>query len=297
MRPGPAYLSTGAAKLLAPREKKIGDRLPYDRHVDNVTIRTRDGLLAQFVKVDGFAFETADDDELGYRKTLRETLFKGLASSRLAIYHHVVRRRVELAPATPPQDAFCASLDRAWRDQLATRRLFTNDLFLTLVRRPLGGRIGLIDRLVRRGGGASESLAEDLSQLHSAREALVAALAPYGPRTLSRYETDQGVFSECAEFLSSLLTGEFRPMLEPVGDLGQVLADRRLSFGFSALEIEGSGAAPARFGAIVSIKDYPARSAPGMLDGVLRLPYELTLCESFSFVDQQATLERACAWP
>ena len=287
----PGVLGTRAADLLAPREKKIGDRLPYDRHVDNVTIRTREGLLVQCVKVEGFAFETADDDELGYRKSLRETLFKGLASSRLSIYHHVIRRRVELAPTPPPEDPFSAGLDRAWREKLASRRLFTNDLFLTLVRRPLGGQIGLIDRLLRRSA-ATESLAEDLAQLHSAREALIAALAPYVPRTLSRYERDGGQYSECAEFLGALLTGEFRPLLEPVGDLGQVLADRRLSFGFNALELEGAGDAPGRFGAIVSIKDYPARSVPGMLDGVLRLPYELTLTESFSFVDQQATLER-----
>jgi type IV secretion system protein VirB4 len=43
---------------------------------------------------------------------------------------------------------------------------------------------------------------------------------------------------------------------------------------------------------MVSIKDYPARTAPGMLDGVLRLPMELVLTESFAFVDRQAALER-----
>jgi type IV secretion system protein VirB4 len=43
---------------------------------------------------------------------------------------------------------------------------------------------------------------------------------------------------------------------------------------------------------MVSFKDYPAQSAPGMLDGVLRLPMELVLTESFAFVDRQATLDR-----
>ena len=41
--------------------------------------------------------ETASDDELNYRKAMRETLLRGAASSRLAIYHHVVRRRVNTA--------------------------------------------------------------------------------------------------------------------------------------------------------------------------------------------------------
>jgi type IV secretion system protein VirB4 len=287
----PAYLSSDVARRLRLRERKIADRLPYDRHLDNMTLRTRSGLLIQCIKVEGFAFETADDDELGYRKTQRETLFKSLATSRLAIYHHVLRRRVDVELASPPDDPFCAGLDHGWREMLASRQLYVNELFLTLVRRPLAGRIGVLDRFLRRAD-SGESVAEELSQLHSAREALVAALAPYNPRTLSRYTTPQGTYSECAEFLSALATGEFRSIQEPVGELGEVLADRRLSFGFKALEIDAAGEAPRRFGAIVSIKDYPARSAPGMLDGVLRLPYQMVLSESFSFVDQQSTLDR-----
>lgn len=288
---GKSYIASELPRRLRLKERRIGERLPYERHVDPVTLRTRNGLLVQVVKVEGFAFETADDEELGYRKTLRETLFKSLASPRLALYHHVLRRQVELAPAPSPLDPFCAGLERIWRERLATRRLYVNELFLTLVRRPLPGRMGPIDRLVRRGDPGA-SLAEELGQLHSAREALVAALAPYSPRTLSLYSNAAGTYSECAEFLRALLFGELAPVLQPSGDLGEALADRRLSFGFKALEIEAAADAAPRFGAIVSIKDYPARSSPGMLDGALRLPYELTLSESFSFVDTQATLER-----
>jgi type IV secretion system protein VirB4 len=43
---------------------------------------------------------------------------------------------------------------------------------------------------------------------------------------------------------------------------------------------------------MVSLKDYPARTAPGLLDGVLRLPMELVLTESFAFIDRQAALDR-----
>ena len=46
------------------------------------------------------------------------------------------------------------------------------------------------------------------------------------------------------------------------------------------------------FGAAISIKDYPLRSSPGMLDGVVRLPFEMVLTQSFAFVDRQATLDR-----
>ena len=52
----------------------MGDRLPYLGHLDEVTLKTRDGLLVQTIHLRGFPFETASDDELNYRKAMRETL-------------------------------------------------------------------------------------------------------------------------------------------------------------------------------------------------------------------------------
>jgi type IV secretion system protein VirB4 len=43
---------------------------------------------------------------------------------------------------------------------------------------------------------------------------------------------------------------------------------------------------------LVSIKDYPGQTAPGMLDQLLRLPFELTVSQSFGFVERQAALSR-----
>ena len=70
---------------------------------------------------------------------MRETLLRGAASSRLALYHHVVRRQVEPEFDGAARQAFCRRLDDAWRARLARRRLYVNDIFLTLVRRPLQG--------------------------------------------------------------------------------------------------------------------------------------------------------------
>ena len=285
-----AFLTTGAAKLLAPREARIGDRLPYARHVDPYTVVTRDGLLMQSLSLAGFPFETASDDELNYRKTLRETVLRGAVNSRLAIYHHVLRRRVEPEFGVPPQDGFCAWLEARWRDRLQTRSLYVNDIVLTLVWRPLPGGAGMLDRLLRPRAADPQSLERDIRQLHAVREGLAASLAPYGPQTLGLYDSRRGRCSRIAEFLSFLVNARSGPILAPVGDLGQALPARRLNFGMDAMEYAPGDRSV--FGAMVSLKDYPARSTPGMLDGVLRLPTELVLTESFAFVERQAALDR-----
>lgn len=276
------------------REAPAGKHLPYARHVDDHTIETRDGLLMQFIQIGGLLFETADSEELNYRKRLRDATLQAIGSSRFAVYHHVVRQRIDAGLAADFPDAFSARLDAAWRERLAGKQLYVNDLFLTIVRRPLQGRIGLLDRL--RGGltgtAAEAAKAQELRALNEAREALTAALAVYSPRLLGVYETRQGVASEPLEFLSTLYNGELRPVLLPMQDLGAYLPYRRISFGQNAIELEATAGSGRSFSGIISIKDYPGQTAPGMLDELLRLPFELTVSQSFGFVDRQVALSR-----
>ncbi|WP_411287212.1 VirB4 family type IV secretion/conjugal transfer ATPase [Phenylobacterium sp.] len=289
-----------AARRAAPiREASAGARLPYARHVDDITIETRDGMRLQVIHLAGLPFETADTEEVNYRKALRDGALRALASSRFALYHHIVRREVSPQVEGDYADDFSRELDEAWKARLASKRLYVNDLFLTLVRRPLQGRVGLIEGAIRAvtgasGGQAQTRAAEALEQreLDAARESLLAALSPYGARTLSVYDTAAGPCSEPLEFLSSLFNGEVRPVLLPRSDLGEHIPYRRISFGAETLELARTGAVERTFGAMISIKEYPPQTAPGMLDDLLRLPYQLVISQSFGFVDRQASLDR-----
>ncbi len=279
----------------AEREQPSGKHLPYARHVDDHTIETRDGLLIQVIQVRGLLFETADADEINYRKRLRDAALQAIGSSRYAIYHHVVRREAEVSLEADYQDGFTRQLDSAWKARLSTRRLYVNDLFLTIVRRPLQGKVGVADRLRQRLGKAVEQLDTsryELQQLGQARDALMAALGSYEPRLLGVYPTKQGHCSELLEFLSYLFNGEMRPVLLPMQDAGDYLPYRRVSFGQDAVELGRAGASPRQFLGLVSVKDYPGQTAPGMLDELLRLPFELTISQSFGFVERQAALSR-----
>ena len=194
------YVTGAAARILRPKEAKIGERLPYARHVDDVTILTRDGLLMQFLKLNGYPFETMDDEELNYRKQVRETLLRGAASSRLALYHHVIRRRTVPELNGSADDAFCRRLNDAWQTKLANGRLYSNELFLTLVSRPLQGSAGFIERLFRSSRN-HDTLVRELRELHATRESFTATLGPYGARALTTYDHNGLTYSEPCAFL------------------------------------------------------------------------------------------------
>jgi len=276
------------------KEQPVGRHLPYGRHVDDWTIETRDGLLLQVIHLRGLLFETADTDELNYRKRLREAMLQAVGSSRFALYHHILRRRVDAELESEHGDKFSAQLDAAWQARLAAKQLYVNDLYLTLVRRPLQGRVGKLDWVGRLFGRAGEpegaAAAQELRQLHGARDALIAALGSYGPRLLGVREGPQGLYSEPLEFLSGLLNGEMRPVLLPTQDIGDYLPYRRISFGQETVELGKAGTTERSFLGIVSIKDYPGQTQAGMLDELLRLPYEINVSQSFGFVERQAAL-------
>jgi type IV secretion system protein VirB4 len=279
------------------REKPIGDHLPYARHVNDHTIATKDGMLLQVIQLRGLLFETADTDELNHRKRLRDGVLQAIGSSRYAICHHIIRRQVQGDAEAEFPDAFSRQLGETWANRLSTKRLYVNDMFLTLVRRPLPGRVGVLDRmrsfLTRSAGDEQDAeFAAELRQLDAARDALIATMGNYEPRLLGVYRTRQGFCSEPLEFLSTLCNAELRPVLLPEQDLASYLPYRRISFGQDTVELGRVGSVPRSFVGLVSIKDYPGQTAPGMLDELMRLPFEMVVSQSFAFVERQAALER-----
>ncbi|HEX8055408.1 VirB4 family type IV secretion/conjugal transfer ATPase [Roseateles sp.] len=287
------------AKLSLPwaaKEALAGDRLPYRALVDGNVVLLRDGSVMCSLLVPGISFETADADELNAHAAVREVLLRASLDARFVLYHHVVRRRVHVELEGAFEDPLAAHIDARWRDRLGAGALYVNDQFVTLVRRPARGKAGWPERLGRmfrnRGSDPVEAEPADVRALRAAASAMLAALGAYGARLLGDYEGAGGTCSEVLELLSALYNGEMRPVRRPAegADLGHMLPYRRASFGLDAMELKGAGGTT--FAALVSLKDYPDSTGPGLTDALLRLPQELTLTESYAPSDRQVSRER-----
>jgi type IV secretion system protein VirB4 len=280
----------------AAKEALAGERLPYRGLVGENVVLLRDGSVMCSLLVPGLSFETADADELNAHAALREVLLRAHLDARFVLYHHVVRRRVQVALDGVFEDAFAAHVDARWRERLGSGALYVNDQFVTLVRRPARGKAGWAERLSllarRRGNEDAAPEPSNLRALRAAASSLLAALGAYGARLLGDYEGASGTCSEVLELLSALYNGEMRPVRRPADgtDLGHMLPYRRVSFGLDALELKG--AQGTSFAALVSLKDYPDSTGPGLTDALLRLPVELTLTESYAPSDRQVARER-----
>ena len=279
----------------AKRETSAGVHLPYLAQVDDHTILTKNGMMMQTIRLGGLPFETIARADLDARAAVRDAMFQAIASSRFAVVHHVVRRAVVPEFAGRFDDPFSQSLDSKWSARLATRRLYVNDLYLTLIIRPLRGRAGWAERLLglgKAGAPIDDGRSADLRLLTQTREPLLAALEPYEPQLLSAYDAPGGLASEPFEFLGTLFNGTSNPMLLPLGELAHALPRRTISFGADAIEFGAVDGEAEEFGAILSAKDYPASTSAGMLDDVYRLPFSMQVTQSFAFVDRGPAQER-----
>ena len=280
----------------ANQELAVSAHLPFTRHVDDATIGTKDGFLFQVIALDGIAFETADQSTLNHLKSVRNTLWRSIASSRHALYHHIIRRKVSDYPQAT-FTGFCDELDQRWEAKLADKQLFVNDMYLTVVRRSLRGSVGAADkvgRLISSSADRDAAMAQrkaDLKALYEATDNVVGSLAKYGARRLGVYETDNGPHSKVLEFLSYLINHEHRPIRLPTVPLDVYLPYKRPLFGHETLELRGASKSDTVFGATISIKEYGPGTGPGMLDALLRLPHEMVITQTFAFVEKQKSLE------
>lgn len=276
----------------AAQEVPVSTFIPYTRHLDGSTLCTKEGDLLQIIKLSGLPFETTSQAELNMRKEVRATLLRGIGNPRIGLYYHIIRREEQSYPGGEFDSDWCAALDAAYRERLHTKRMFINEQYITVLFRPRRDASGLLSSLFGRMDKESSELArqEQLRSLQKATDTLLSQLAPYGAELLSVYETEEGMFSEPLSFLSYLLNQEKAAIRLPRMDISAYLPSKRIFFGKEAFEIRGAKTEDVKLGAMLSLKEYCNHTAPGMLDGLLRLPHEFILTQSFEFVPREPVL-------
>ncbi len=274
----------------ASREREPDTYVPYVGHATPYVLLLDDGSLLGMVSLAGIAWETTDPAEINARHAQRNILLRNVASERLVLATHVVRTMADGTeyPLTPCRSDFARELDAAYRSRLMNNRLYRNELFLSVLLRPAqqaGKRIsGMLNRR-RRGDTLRAAPSNDLDRLETVLGTILADLHVYEPRRLGLRDAGGIMFSECAEALHLILTGEHMPVPLVNGHLGGAIYTDRVIVGREAIEIRGPGGS--HFAAGFGLREYPASTWPGMFDTILTAPYCGCLTQTFGCMGKQ----------
>lgn len=275
------------------RERPVASHIPYTRHVDDHILKTRDGLVMSILKCEGYSFETADISKVNAKLLARNDVVRTLGNSRFALVGTIIRREVAPKISSSFDNPLCREIDDRYIKALSQRKMFVNDLYLTILRRPLQGQAGTFDAMLasllgrKHASGETVAAQTALTELRDAVTAVRENLGAYGARPLGVILRDGAWHSEPLEFLVQIINGLCpRRMPLPRMALADALAMKRIFFGRNAVEFRGAGSDDTRFGAMLSVREYPAQTGPGSFDNLLRIPHEFIVTQSFAIIDR-----------
>ncbi|EOA63165.1 VirB4 family type IV secretion/conjugal transfer ATPase [Anaplasma phagocytophilum] len=292
----------------ATRKRKIVNReyhqsnfLPYQEHWNSTTLVTKDGSLLKVIKLSGYAFETADDEDLSIQNSIRNQTLRSMSSAAFGLYFHIIRRRrnafSEGFAGKQFSSAFADAVNMQWRNKHMTKQSFTNDLYITIVREGSNKSTELFVNLLQKINkkAATESWKNDMraafEDLEEVTNRVVTSLRNYAPRELGIRSTPAGDFSEIMEFLLQIVNcGAVHNVAVDLGDISKYLPMHRLYFGHKVVQVvchDGS-----KYAGLISLKEYGQTTSAGMLDAFLQLPYEFIITQSFKFTNRQAAITK-----
>ena len=271
-------------------ETPVGQFIPYSHHITDTIISTKTAEYLSVWKIDGRSHQSASlDDVYQWINELNNTL-KGVATANVAFWSHVVRRRVFEYPDAEFENPFCKQLDARYRESFTGYNLMVNDLYLTVVFRPVADQVLSFFAKRERETAEQKTLRQSgaVKALDDVNRTLGAALRRYGGELLGTYEHNGHIYSAPLEFLALLVNGEHNPM--PVcrdrfanymalnrpffskwGELGEIRTANRLR----------------RFG-MLEVVEYDDGTEPGQLNVLLESDFEFVLTQSFATLSRHA---------
>ena len=278
------------------REIPASRHIPYAAHVAPEVVVTTAGDYVQTLRLSGASFESADDETLNNWHERLNVTWRNIASPNVALWTHLIRRRDAPHVTSSIGAGFADRLAARYQTRLSLQTLMVNEIYLTLVFRPITGAAPtLISQLLSRRSvpSARTERAASLEACAKLRQTIVASLARYEPEPLGVYDERGRHGSSLLEFFGFLLNGEWQRFALPRAPIADVLATSRVLFGSETLEYRTP--TQTRFGAIIGIKEYPTPTVVGMYNGLLSAPFGFILTQSFTFLNKatsQGLLQR-----
>ena len=272
----------------------IADFVPYSSHVSPTVIKTTGGDYLMTWFLGGLPFVGREEWELEHRHNTFNRMLQTLRAPdyvNVAFWVHDIRRKGSISGSGSYRQRFNQELSEAYYGSLSGQRVMLNELYLTLIYRPI------------TGGKAFVEKTDDISKLRAMEEQAVAkvmelasnveaVLKDYSPQRLGIYEASNGmVFSETLEFLGYLLNRVAEPVPVLSAPVSGYLPVSKQTFSVKTGDyVITTPSGSNHYGAILNIKEYPDSTYPGILNGLKYLDFEYVITHSFSPIGRQDAL-------
>lgn len=276
-------------------DTSISEFIPLSTHVSPTVIKTRGGDFMMVWHLGGLPFVGREEWEIEHRHNTFNRMLQTLRApdfANLAFWVHDVRRRRRIDGRSRFRQRFNQSLSDAYFESLSTQKIMQNELYLTMIYRPIVSGKRFVEKsadVARLQAEQDEAIAKILELAGN----LEAVLKDYAPYRLGMYEAANGVvFSEALELYGYLLNRIDEPV--PVLDAlvhSYLPVSRHLFSSRTGDFVVNTPNGVNHFGALLNIKEYTDGTYPGILNRLKYLDIEYVITHSFSPMGRQDALK------
>jgi type IV secretion system protein VirB4 len=272
------------------RERSLASFLPFSSHLSPTVLTTQDGSLMTVFEVTGIDFQTKNSDELASHVQLLQGLYKGFGDKQgVSLWTHTVRRLESFSIGGEYTQSICQQINNdhqsAFKDK-ALRNRFYVTLILKNVAMMSSGLFGS-KMTLEDEAGKRQRIRDMLDDITKLSERFLSTFSEYGVRQLGcvdSHTTNQksaySYYSEPLCLFHYLLTGRWQSIPVPDGEIHRVLSTAQMAVGRETIELKRLDGATYLQG--IEIKEYPNLSYHNIFDGLLSLPCEFVLTQSFA---------------
>lgn len=268
-------------------EQTASRYIPYTSHYTDSVVGTKDDDVLCTVHLQGAAHETMHVDELNALDAAWKSLTGSLSrSGRVALWAHVVRKKITYDHSLQYENSFSQSLADAYGAKLSTKQFFVNDIYLTPVYRASTGAVeGLANSINRKSIDDHANIKnKGIQEVGAIAARLEQSLRKLAPHRLGIEKNADGYdMSEAATFYSEILNGRTIPIPARRNAVHNAIQNSELSFGDEVIEIAGN--ASSRYVGLLGLKaPYSVETLRAdILHALFCAPIEYILSQSLVF--------------
>ena len=273
----------------------IAEFIPLSSHVSGSVIKTRTGDYLLVWHLGGLPFVGREEWDIEHRHNTFNRMLQTLRAPdfvNVAFWVHDVRRARRIEDRSCFNGRFNQSLSDAYFSSLSEKKSMQNELYLTMIYRPVVEGKRLMEKSADTGQLQSEQ-DQALGMLEELAANVEAVLKDYSPYRLGMYEGKGGlVFSEALELYGYLINRFEEPVPVLRAPIFNYLPVSRHMFSARTGDfIISTPDGRNHFGAILNVKEFTDATYPGILNGLKYLDFEYVLTHSFSPMGRQEALK------
>ncbi|MCP4936173.1 MAG: type IV secretion system DNA-binding domain-containing protein [bacterium] len=267
-------------------EELLARGLPYITTIDDQTILLRDGDLMASFTIEGISASTCDENDIEDIASALSSLVSQQMPDVGFYIHRISTKTKPRLEKVPPELEFANAIDQRWQSFLGISGLRYRTTLVTITIRP-SKIVGLWSKLTDGKSQNEENLQKRAVRLNQIITGFIETLSKTAPRRMS---VSGG---EWLGLLRATITGEYAPVapgrrFTPLNDL---ITNAPVHFHGDTFTIFGSHLRNTKYGAITTVKDYPAETYAGILDG-LDLAVDMVVTNSFTPGDRIEALQK-----